>query len=211
MIDRMAEKSIIQRLNLSTIAAAHGFNDGFQVLLVPILPMVMRELKLSNLQTGAIVSVQGIAVFLMLMPSSMFSDYLGRRKPILGFLYDRLRIRELLCFLFVTGFVTTLLVLKTTALPILLILMGLLGIVTFISPIIMTAATLLVDDSVRTSTVGMIYTAYELQFISPLIGGWIADYYSLRCSFLLFASVLLIGGVASLTLKQPSRNAESVA
>ena len=73
-----------KRLNLSTIAATHGFSDGFQVLLFPILPMVMKELGLSNLQTGAIVSAQGIAVFFMLMPFSMLSDYLGRRKTILA-------------------------------------------------------------------------------------------------------------------------------
>jgi dipeptide/tripeptide permease len=50
----------------------------------------------------------------------------------------------------------------------------------------------------------MIYTAYELRFVSPLIGGWIADSYSVRASFLLFAAVLLIGGMASLMLKLPN-------
>lgn len=388
----MQERRIIQRLNLSTIAATHGFSDGFQVLLFPILPMIMKELGLSNLQTGAIVSAQGIAVFLMLMPSSMLSDYLGRRKtilavglslsslslfgigifgssyypilllgfvsglgistfhptatalvaeyfvsrpgfhmgifslggsignasmpaiigavaltagwrsgvmavalpaivfavlvyvffpehpkarqsvketfsgvwekilrngpvlkliiiyalrgigctgiltffpfliadsiganartaglllsvyfmmgaagkPVLGFLYDRFKVPKLLCLLFVTGFGTTLVIIKITGLPLLLIMMGVLGIVTNMSPIIMTAATSLVDDSVRTSTVGMIYTAYELRFMSPLIGGWIADSHSVRVSFLLFAAVLLIGGMASLMLKLPN-------
>ena len=390
----MREKRISQRLNLSTIAAAHGFSDGFQVLLFPILPLIMKELGLSNLQTGAIVSAQGIAVFLMLMPFSMLSDYLGRRKsilaaglslsalslfgigaigysyflilfmgfisglgistfhptatalvaenfvhrpgfhmgifslggsignalipaiigtvalsagwrpgvmavvlpavafavlvyiyfpeppksrqsvketfsgvwekilhnapvanliiiyslrgigltgiltflpfliaksmgadaqtaglllsvhflmgaagkPVLGFLYDRFNVPELLCLLLFTGFCVTLVIIKITALPILFIMLGMLGIVTNISPIIMTAATSLVDDSVRTSTVGMIYTAYELRFISPLIGGWIADNYSVGASFLIFASVLFLGGIASIMLKRQKRD-----
>jgi len=126
-------------------------------------------------------------------------------KPVLGFLYDRFKVPKLLCLLFVTGFGITLVIIKITVLPLLFIMMGMLGIVTNMSPIIMTAATSLVDDSVRTSTVGMIYTAYELRFLSPLIGGWIADSYSLRVSFLLFAAVLLLGGMASLMLKLPNR------
>ena len=79
----MPKKSWSRTLNLSSIAAAHGFSDGFHYILIPILPLIMKELGLSILQTGMIVSVQGLAVFMALMPASMLSDYLGKRKAIL--------------------------------------------------------------------------------------------------------------------------------
>jgi len=80
----MPNERATQSLNLVSIATAHGFSDGFHYVLVPVLPLIMQELGLSILQTGMIVSAQGLAVFLMLMPASMLADYLGRRKAILS-------------------------------------------------------------------------------------------------------------------------------
>jgi len=379
-----------QSLNLISISTAHGFSDGFQYLLVPVLPMILQELGLSILQTGMIVSAQGLAIFLMLMPASLLSDYLGRRKailtaglilaslsfmgiglvgkhyyvilvlgflaglgnstfhptatalvseafrtrpgffmgmfslggnigsalmpvmigslaltlgwrtglelimlpvillavlmyrflpesrgsrqkardvfsgiwdkvccnrpvvtlmiiyslrgigyrgiitffplliaatmgadartvgfllsvyffmgavskPLLGMFYDRFGVRLLLAGLFLTGAAITAALAATTHMSVMVILMGVLGVVSFISPIIMTAATSLVDESVRTSTVGMIYTAYEIQFLSPILGGWIAQTYSLKACFIFFAGVLVLGIIASLLLQE---------
>jgi len=386
----MSKERITQSLNLVSIATAHGFSDGFHYVLVPVLPLIMKELGLSILQTGMIVSAQGLAVFLMLMPASILSDYLGRRKvilttglilaafsfmgiglvgknyylilvlsflvglgnstfhptatalvseafktrpgffmgmfslggnigsavmpavigslaltvgwraglqfimlpvivlavlvyrllpetrgtrqnakemfsgiwekvccnmpvvtliviyslrgigyrgiitffplliaatmgadartagflmsvyfflgavskPLLGMFYDRFGVRLLLAALFLIGAAATVALTRTTHLAVMVFLMGLLGVVSFISPILMTAATSLVDQSVRTSTVGMIYTAYEIQFLSPIIGGWIAQAYSLKTCFIIFASVLVLGSVASLLLQE---------
>lgn len=386
----MPNERTTQSLKLVSIATAHGFSDGFHYVLVPVLPLIMQELGLSILQTGMIVSAQGLAVFLMLMPASILSDYLGRRKviltaglilaavsfmgiglvgknyylilvlsflvglgnstfhptatalvsevfktrpgffmgmfslggnigsavmpaiigslaltmgwraglqfimlpvilvavlvyrflpetqgsrqkakemfsgiwekvccnlpvvtliviyslrgigyrgiitffplliaagmgadartagllmsvyfflgavskPLLGMFYDRFGVRLLLAALFLIGAAATLALTRTTHLTVMVILMGLLGVVSFISPILMTAATSLVDQSVRTSTVGMIYTAYEIQFLSPIIGGWIAQAYSLKACFIFFAGVLVLGSVASLLLQE---------
>jgi MFS family permease len=386
----MPNERTTQSLKLVSIATAHGFSDGFHSVLVPVLPLIMQELGLSILQTGMIVSAQGLAVFLMLMPASILSDYLGRRKvilstglilaafsfmgiglvgknyylilvlsflvglgnstfhptatalvseafrtrpgffmgmfslggnigsavmpaiigslaltlgwraglqfimlpvivlavlvyrflpetqgsrqkakemfsgiwdkvccnlpvvtliviyslrgigyrgiitffplliaatmgadartagllmsvyfflgavskPLLGMFYDRFGVRLLLAALFLLGAAATLALTRTTHIAVMVILMGLLGVVSFISPILMTAATSLVDQSVRTSTVGMIYTAYEIQFLSPIIGGWIAQTYSLKTCFIFFAGVLVLGSVASLLLQE---------
>jgi len=386
----MPQERFTQRLNLVSIATAHGFSDGFHYVLVPVLPLIMQELGLSILQTGMIVSAQGLAVFLMLMPASILSDYLGRRKvilttglilaavsfmgiglvgknyylilvlsflvglgnstfhptatalvsevfrsrpgfymgmfslggnigsavmpaiigtlaltlgwraglqfimlpvigvavliyrflpetrgsrqkakemfsgiwdkvccnlpvvtliviyslrgigyrgiitffplliaasmgadartagflmsvyffmgavskPLLGMFYDRFGVRLLLAALFLMGAAATVALTRTTHIAVMVFLMGLLGVISFISPIVMTAATSLVDQSVRTSTVGMIYTAYEIQFLSPLIGGWIAQTYSLKACFVFFAGVLVLGSVASLLLHE---------
>jgi len=386
----MPNERTTQSLNLVSIATAHGFSDGFHYVLVPVLPLIMQELGLSILQTGMIVSAQGLAVFLMLMPASILSDYLGRRKvilttglilaavsfmgiglvgknyylilvlsflvglgnstfhptatalvseafrtrpgffmgmfslggnignavmpaiigslaltlgwraglqfimlpvivlailvyrflpetrgsrqkakemfsgiwdkvccnlpvvtliviyslrgigyrgiitffplliaatmgadartagflmsvyfflgavskPLLGMFYDRFGVRLLLAALFLLGAAATVALTRTTHLAVMVFLMGLLGVVSFISPILMTAATSLVDQSVRTSTVGLIYTAYEIQFLSPIIGGWIAQVYSLKACFIFFAGVLVLGSVASLLLQE---------
>jgi len=103
---------------------------------------------------------------------------------------------------FAAGSVISLTMSSVTSTPLMMILMALLGMVCFISPIILTAATTLVDQSVRSSAVGMIYTAHELQFLSPMIGGYIAQRFSLPACFALFSVILVVGGVVSLLLQE---------
>ncbi len=386
----MAAHRLTQWFHLTSIAAAHGFSDGFNYLLIPVLPLIMKELDLSLLQTGMIVSAAGLSQFMMQMPASILSDYLGNRKavltgglmvaslsflgisavgehyhlilvlafmvglgncafhptatalvsegftsrpgffmgiyslggnigsaampavigalaislgwrvgllvavapaiilvvmvylyfpeakaarqsmgdtfsgiwgkvcrnlpvvtltaiyalrgigyrgiitffpflaastigadsrtagllmsvyfvtgalckPIFGALYDRFGVRLLLAMLFFAGSVISLTMSSVTSTPLMVILMGLLGMVCFISPIILTAAATLVDRSVRSSTIGMIYTAHELQFLSPMIGGYIAQRFSLTVCFALFSVILVMGGVVSLLLQE---------
>ncbi len=386
----MLKERTVQHLNLVSISAAHGFSDGFHYVLVPVLPLVMQELGLSILQAGMIISAQGFAVFMMLMPASLLADYLGRRKailtiglilsavsfitissigykysillmlsflvglgnstfhpaatalvsmsftkrpgffmgifslggnigsavmpaligslalslgwrtglkiimlpviilavfiyrflpeingsrqkaremfsgiwdkvccnlpvlilisiysfrgigyqgiitffpmliastmgadarttgflmsiyffmgaaskPILGMCYDRFGVRLLLAGLYLIGAIVTIVMIRINSFFVMVPLMGLLGAVSFISPILMTAATSLVDQSVKTSTVGMIYTAYEIKFLSPIVGGWIAQTYSLKACFMFFAGILVLGMTASLLLQE---------
>jgi len=386
----MDKDRFFQGLNLTSIAAAHGFSDGLNYVLIPVLPLIMQELDLSILQTGMIVSAAGLAVFLMQLPSSIHSDFLGKRKlifslglifssvclfgissvgknyhlilalsflvglgnstfhptatalvsegfrsrpgffmgifslggnlgsavmpvligtlavslgwrvglrviilpmilllihvylffpevqadrqtvrgilsgiwskvcrnrsvvtliviyglrgigyrgiitffpllvastmgadarttgilmsiyfvlgaickPILGALYDRFGIRLLLAMLFFVGAALSLVMHAVVMVPVMAVLMGLLGMVSFISPVLMTAATTLVDRSVRSSTVGMIYTSQGLHFLSPIIGGWIAQRFSLQACFTFFAAILVLGGGVSLLLQE---------
>ena len=386
----MRKDGVVQGLNLSSIAASHGFSDGFNYVLIPVLPMIMKELGLTILQAGLIVSAFGLSIFIMLMPASILSDYLGKRKtilaaglifaslcllgvgsvgnnyylilvlsflagvgnstfhptatalvsegfrsrpgffmgifslggnigsalmpaiigslalslgwraglrvivlpaivlailfyiyfpetkvarqtakdtfsgiwdkvcrnlpvvtlmaiyalrgigyrgvitffpllvastmgadsriagllmsvyfilgaickPILGTLYDHFGVRLLLAMLFFVGAGVSVGMVGVTSLPLMVILMAFLGMVSFISPILMTAATSLVDRSVRTSTVGMIYTAHELHFLSPVIGGWIAQQFSLKACFPFFGAILVLGGIVCLLLQE---------
>ena len=80
----MHKHRLAQGLNLTSIAAAHGFSDGFNYVLIPVLPIIMRELNLSILHTGMIISAAGLSMFMMQMPASILSDYLGKRKAILA-------------------------------------------------------------------------------------------------------------------------------
>jgi len=388
--EAMHKHRLAQGLSLTSIAAAHGFSDGFNYVLIPVLPIIMRELNLSILQTGMIISAAGLSIFMMQMPASILSDYLGKRKiilalglilsslsffgiswagknyhlilalafiaglgnstfhptatalvsegfksrpgffmgifslggnigsaampaaigalalslgwraglrvlvipvimlvilvylcfpeakaarqtvrdtfsgiwskvccnlpvvtliviyslrgigyrgiitffpflvastmgadsrttgfllsiyfltgalckPILGAFYDRFGVRLLLAMLFFVGSSISLTMSNVTSIPFLAGLMAFLGMVCFISPIVMTAATTLVDSSIRSSTVGMIYTAHELQFLSPIIGGWIAHHFSMQACFIFFAAILVLGGGVSLLLQE---------
>jgi MFS family permease len=123
-------------------------------------------------------------------------------KPILGALYDGFGMRLLLAMLFFVGAALSLVMHAVVSVPVMAVLMGLLGMVSFISPILMTAATTLVDRSVRSSTVGMIYTSQALHFLSPIIGGWIAQRFSLEACFTFFATILVLGGGVSLLLQE---------
>ncbi len=386
----MKKDGLVHGLNLSSIATAHGFSDGFNYVLIPVLPIIMRELDLSILQTGMIISAAGLGIFMVQMPASILSDYLGKRKsilalglilsslsffgistagknyqlilalsfiaglgnstfhptatalvsegfrsrpgfsmgifslggnigsavmpavigtvalslgwraglrvvvmpvvilailvylyfpeaktarqtakdtfsgiwekvccnlpvvtliaiyslrgigyrgiitffpllvassmgadsrtagfllsvyfilgaickPILGTLYDRFGVRVLLAILFLVGSAVSLAMSNVTSMPLMAVLMALLGVASHISPIVMTAATTLVDRSVRSSTVGMIYTGHELQFLSPMIGGWIAQHFSMQACFTFFAVILVLGGGVSLLLQE---------
>ena len=379
-----------QGLNLTSIAAAHGFSDGFNYVLIPVLPIIMKELNLSILQTGMIVSAAGLSIFMMQMPASILSDYLGKRKtilalglilaslsllgisaagknyhlilalsfiaglgnstfhptatalvseglkarpgffmgifslggnigsalmpavigalalslgwrsglrvvvvpviilailvylyfpeakagrqtvrdtfsgiwekiccnlpvviliviyslrgigyrgiitffpllvtstmgvdsrttgfllsvyfilgaickPILGALYDRFGVRLLLAMLFFVGSSISLTMSSVTSIPLMAVLMAVLGMASHISPVVMTAATSLVDRSIRSSAVGMIYTAHELQFLSPMIGGYIAQQFSMQACFSFLAAILLLGGGVSFLLQE---------
>lgn len=79
----MQKDRLVRGLNLTSIAAAHGFSDGFRYVLIPVLPIIMKELDISILQTGMIVSAAGLSLFMMQLPASIHSDFLGKRKLIL--------------------------------------------------------------------------------------------------------------------------------
>jgi MFS family permease len=386
----MQKDRLVRGLNLTSIAAAHGFSDGFRYVLIPVLPIIMKELDISILQTGMIVSAAGLSLFMMQLPASIHSDFLGKRKlilclglmfssaclfgitsvgksyhlilalsflaglgastfhptatalvserfrsrpgffmgmfslggnigsaampaligmlalslgwrvglrivvlpmillvvlvylyfpeaqadrqtvrtilsgiwskvccnrsvvdfmviyalrgigyrgiitffpllvastmgadtrttgflmsvyfivgaickPILGALYDRFGLRLLLAMLFLVGSALSLVMHAVNSVPLMALLMALLGMVSFISPILMTAATTLVDRSIRSSTVGILYTSHELNFLSPIIGGWIAQRFSLQACFTFFAVILVLGGCVSFFLQE---------
>ena len=77
---------------------------------------------------------------------------------------------------------------------------ALLGVVSPISPIILTAAADLCDEEVLASSVGFIYTCHGLGFLSPLVGGWLAMQFGLEVSYAFYALVTWGGAGVSLLL-----------
>ena len=119
-------------------------------------------------------------------------------KPLMGMLYTHwgastaLRIPLLLsgCLIFIMVFMPW----KSAFLP----LVALIGLTVPISPIILTAAADRSDRDALASSVGLIYTFHGLGFISLLVGGWLAEQYSLDASYI-YAGLLLWGS-AGVTL-----------
>jgi MFS family permease len=70
-------------LDLALIATAHGLSDGFDALLVPVLPLIVGELGLSTVEAGLLLSVRSVSKTLLLYPLSMLADATGRKKGLL--------------------------------------------------------------------------------------------------------------------------------
>ena len=129
---------------------------------------------------------------------AMLSLYFGMgvmAKPIMGLLYARLGPRlALLIPLTLTGVFVFAIALTPSA-PMLVVLVALMGATGPISPIILTAAADMSDKDALASSVGFIYTCHGLGFISPLIGGWLAERYGMGANYI-YSAVLMFGAAA---------------
>lgn len=127
-------------------------------------------------------------------------------KPLMGYLYSRWGARSALWLpLLLSGALTLAMVVvpwQLTFVPII----TLLGATVSISPIILTAAADRSDQAALASSIGFIYTCYGLSFISPLIGGWLAEVYSLTWSYAYAAMLLWIGAGVAMLLPTDKRD-----
>ncbi len=71
------------------------------------------------------------------------------------------------------------------------------GVVSPISPILLTAAAEFSDKETLASSVGYIYTCNGMGFLSPLIGGWLGQHFGLSVGYIFFALIILAGAVAT--------------
>jgi MFS family permease len=121
-------------------------------------------------------------------------------KALMGWLYSRWGARlALLVPLILGGFLALGIGLLPWK-PLLLPLAALMGIVSPISPIILTAAADLCEEEILASSVGAIYTAYGLGFLSPLIGGWLAARAGWTVSYAFFAAATWMAAGVSIWL-----------
>lgn len=111
-------------------------------------------------------------------------------KPLMGYLYSRWGARSALNGPLVAAGALTLAVPFATGEGMLIVIAAVAGMFSFVSPIILTATADLCDPDVLASSVGVIYTCHGLNFLSPLIGGWLAERYDLDTSFIFFGLVI---------------------
>ena len=121
-------------------------------------------------------------------------------KPLMGWLYDRFGARSALFIpLALTGVLGLAMPLAPWE-PALIALAALSGLVSFVSPIILTATADFCDEDVLASSVGVIYACDGLAFIAPLIGGWLAGRYGLGSSYVFFGLAVWAGVAVSTRL-----------
>jgi MFS family permease len=177
---------VLRNRNVVLLALVYALQGLGTKGLVGLLPLLATDrFSMDTAAIGVVVSVYYTV--------GIFS------KALMGFLYDRWGARlALLAPLVLTG-VFALAIGLVPWQQALLPLAALIGVVTPISPIILTAAADRCEQEVLASSVGVIYTAYGLGFLSPLIGGWLATQFGWPAAYFFFALAAWTGaGVSTL-------------
>jgi MFS family permease len=178
---------VLENRNVVLLAIVYALQGLGTKGLVGLLPLLATDrFSMDTAAIGVVISVYYTV--------GIFS------KALMGFLYDRWGARlALLAPLVLTG-VFALAIGLVPWQQALLPLAALIGVVTPISPIILTAAADLCEEEVLASSVGVIYTAYGLGFLSPLAGGWLATQFGWPAAYLFFALAAWTGAGASTLL-----------
>lgn len=69
---------------MGLLLSSHAVNDGYVILLTPILPVIAEEFGLNPVAMGLIVSINSLTTTVLQLPASVFADYSGRRKTLLA-------------------------------------------------------------------------------------------------------------------------------
>jgi MFS family permease len=175
---------VLRNRNVVLLALVYALQGLCSKGLIGLLPLLAVErFAMGTAAIGVVVSVYYTV--------GIFS------KALMGFLYNRWGARlALLVPLLLGGFFALGIGLLPWQ-PALLPLAALLGLVIPISPIILTAAADLCEEEILASSVGVIYTAYGLGFLSPLIGGWLATQFGWPTTYGFFALMTWSGAVVA--------------
>lgn len=73
-----------KKFNLLALSASHGFNSFYMFLLIPVLPLIVKEYGLSYVQAGLLVSAYSLSNSLFQFPFSFLADYTGRWRTALA-------------------------------------------------------------------------------------------------------------------------------
>jgi MFS family permease len=178
---------VLRNRNVVLLALVYAFQGLCSKGLIGLLPLLAAErFSMDTPAIGVVVSVYYTV--------GIFS------KALMGFLYNRWGARLALLVPLLLGGLFSLGIGLLPWQGALLPLAALLGLVIPISPIILTAAADLCEDQVLASSVGVIYTAYGLGFLSPLIGGWLATRFGWPATYLFFALMTWAGAGVSTML-----------
>jgi MFS transporter, FSR family, fosmidomycin resistance protein len=121
-------------------------------------------------------------------------------KPIMGLMYSRLGARTALFVPLVCAGGLAAIIGWLSWAPLFIPLAALVGLVTPVSPIILTAAADVSDKKALASSIGFIYTCHGLGFLSPLVGGALAGSLGYSASYTFFAVAIWGGAAAALLL-----------
>jgi len=175
-------KKGLRNRSVLLLAATYGFKGLGAKGLIGFLPLIGAQ------RFGMDTTTIGVAVSL----------YLGAgiaAKALMGWLYSKWGARMALVVpLLLTGVFALAIGLTPWSWTLLPMAVAV-GIVSPISPVILTAAADACDEEVLASSVGFIYTCHGLGFLSTLVGGWLAEKFGLSASYVFFAAAMW-GGMA---------------
>ena len=190
---KLLTSTVLKNRNVVLLATVYALKGMSSKGLVGFLPLL--AVDKFGMDTTAI----GVAV------STYFT--LGIvAKPVMGYLYNRWGARSALLAPLLLSGVLSLALGSTPWRWSFVPLAALLGAISPISPIILTATADLCDEQILASSVGFIYTCHGLGFLSPLIGGWLAERSGLSVSYVFFAAAVLAGAGVSATLPRRTRS-----
>lgn len=180
-------RRVIRNRNVILLALTYTLRGMGTKGMIGFLPLLGAQM--AGMSTPAI----GLAV-------SLYFGMGALTKPLMGWLYDRFGARSALVIpLALTGAFGL-------AMPLapwesaLIALAALSGLVSFVSPIVLTATADFCDEDVLASSVGVIYACDGLAFIAPLIGGWLAGRFGLGASYVFFGLAVWAGVAVSMRL-----------
>ncbi|MEK6710169.1 MAG: MFS transporter [Nitrospinota bacterium] len=73
-----------KKFNLFALSASHGLNSFYMYMLIPVLPLIVKEYGLTYVQAGLIVSTYSLANSVFQLPFSFVADYTGRWRVVLA-------------------------------------------------------------------------------------------------------------------------------
>ncbi|MBI3128772.1 MAG: MFS transporter [Candidatus Tectomicrobia bacterium] len=73
-----------KKFNLFALSASHGLNSFYMYLLIPVLPLIVKEYDLSYVEAGILVSAYSLSNSLFQFPFSFLADYTGRWRTVLA-------------------------------------------------------------------------------------------------------------------------------
>ena len=74
----------VTKLNLFALAGSHAVNASYTRLLIPVLPLIVKEFDLNYVQAGFIITTYSLANSVFQFPLSVVSDYTGRWRTALA-------------------------------------------------------------------------------------------------------------------------------
>ncbi len=180
---------VLRNRNVVVLALVYALTALGTMGMVGFLPL------LGSTRFGLTQAVIGLAV------SAYFTAGVVA-KPLMGLMYSRLGARTALFVPLVCAGGLAALIGWLSWAALFIPLAALVGLVTPVSPIILTAAADVSDEKALASSIGFIYTCHGLGFLSPLIGGWLAESLGYSASYTFFAVAIWGGAAAALLLRR---------
>ena len=184
-------RNILRNPSLALVGGISGFRTSAEMAITTFLPLfAAQQLKMDTPSIGLMVGIYSLAGVVF--------------QPVSGYLADRFGVQRVIAaFLVSAGAVMTLTALNTGAAA-LFVIVGVVGALSFaVRPITLALATDLVDDSMRSSSVGLVFTANQLSSaIAPIIGGVLVQTIGYQQSFVVFSLFFFMAATCALLVKK---------